>query len=415
MDREHYAEMCANLDELIAAKSIQGKNIYLFGHCNATEELVKLLTEKNFSVKAILDNNVAKHGNNYHGIPIVQPQTVLEEEAEKTIICIAARAYAAMNAQLRELGFSGNVVKLVDYNSYAEYSLSEDTLMRKWKRVERGIRLKEELEQKYPGCFKILCPFCALGDVFLTMSYLPHFAKKRGICTEQIVYCVIGDACGQVITLFGADKHAECFSQKDMDELVQACLYTEDANSFIAHQDRPYVVNLHRALYIKCIPIEVIYRCGVFGLPQNTKPVRPCNLQTYPDLGHIEKGKAVVFSPYAKSVTELSKEVWSEIVSHYKDKGYQCLTNVAGEEKPLEGTIGIGPALVQLQSLVEWAGVFVGIRSGLCDILKYADCDRIALFPDYNYCDTKWKSIDMYAIEKWRNHVVKDGFVWGKN
>ena len=410
MDREHYTEMCANLDELIAAKSIQGKNIYLFGHCNATEELASLLTEKNFAVKAILDNNVAKHGNNYHGIPILSPQVVLSEEAGQAVVCIVARAYAAMNAQLKELGFTGDVIKLVDYNSYAEYSLSEDTLIRKRQRVERGIHLKNELEQKYSGYFKLLCPFCALGDVFLAMSYMPHFVKKRGICTEEIVYCVIGAACGQVVSLFGALNKVECFSQKDMDELVQACLYTEDKASFIAHQDRPYVVNLHRALYIKCIPLEIIYRCGVFGLPIDTEPVRPGNLQVYPDLEHIEKGKAVVLSPYAKSVMSLPEDVWSAIVSDYKARGYQCFTNVAGEEKALEGTIGISPKLTQLQSLVEWAGAFVGIRSGLCDILKYADCDKTVLFPDYNYCDTQWKAIDMYAIEGWRNLVVKDDF-----
>lgn len=415
MDKEHYAEMCANLDELIAAKSIQGKNIYLFGHCNATEELANLLTEKKFAVNAILDNNVAKHGNNYHGIPILPPQVVLSEEAGQTVVCIAARAYAAMNAQLRELGFAGNVVKLVDYNSYAEYSLSDETLLRKRQRVERGIRLKEELEHKHPGCFKVLCPFAALGDVFFTMSYLPYFAEKRGMDIENIVCCVIGSACGQVVSLFGAINNVECFSHKDMDELVQACLYTEDKDSFIAHQDRPYVVNLHRALYIKCIPLEVIYRCGVFGLPIDTEPVRPGNLQVYPDLGHIAKGKAVVLSPYAKSVTSLPEDVWSAIVSDYKEKGYQCFTNVAGEEKPLEGTIGISPTLAQLQSLVEWAGAFVGIRSGLCDILKYANCDKTALFPDYNYCDTQWKAIDMYALEGWRNLVVKDDFIWGKN
>lgn len=415
MDKEHYTEMRANLDELIVAKRIQGKNIYLFGHCNATEKLSDVLMEKNFIVKAILDNNMAKHGNSYRNIPITLPETILSEDAAHTIVCIVARAYAAMNAQLRELGFAGDIIKLVDYNSYAEYSLSDDTLMRKRQRVERGIHLKDELEQKYPGYFKLFFPFCALGDVFLAMSYMPHFANKRGICMEEIVYCVIGSACGQVVSLFGALNKVECFSQKDMDELVQACLYTEDKDSFIAHQDRPYVVNLHRALYIKCIPLEVIYRCGVFGLPLNTEPVRPHNLQMYPDLEQIEKGKAVVLSPYAKSVTALPESVWSSIVFDYKARGYQCFTNVAGEEKPLEGTIGISPKLAQLQSLVEWAGSFVGIRSGLCDILKYADCDKTALFPDYNYCDTQWKAIDIYAIEGWRNLVVKDDFTWGKD
>ena len=61
---------------------------------------------------------------------------------------------------------------------------------------------------------------------------------------------------------------------------------------------------------------------------------------------------------------------------------------------------------------VERAGIFVGIRSGLCDVLRTADCKKVALYPDYYYCDTRWKSIDMYSIEGFQNIVVKDDDTW---
>ena len=50
----------------------------------------------------------------------------------------------------------------------------------------------------------------------------------------------------------------------------------------------------------------------------------------------------------------------------------------------------ICPDILEIQSLVELAGVFIGIRSGLCDVIREADCRKIALYPDYCYCDTKW-------------------------
>ncbi len=116
--------------------------------------------------------------------------------------------------------------------------------------------------------------------------------------------------------------------------------------------------------------------------------------------------------PYAKSVTALSDNVWKQIVDSYVNRGFRCFTNVVGDEEPLEGTFPISPKLAEIRPLVEYAGTFIGIRSGLCDVLRYADCVKIALYPDYNYCDTKWKAIDMYAIEGWENIVVKDGFIW---
>ena len=68
----------------------------------------------------------------------------------------------------------------------------------------------------------------------------------------------------------------------------------------------------------------------------------------------------------------------------------------------------LSPIIAEMRSAVEQAGLFIGIRSGMCDVIKTAQCRKIALYPDYFYCDTKWKSIDMYAIDEFENIVVKD-------
>lgn len=409
MDRVHYEEMVSNLEELIRQHVLKDKEIYLFGHCNATEELAGLLSERGFSVTAILDNNPAKIGGHYRGIPIQPPKAVLSGAAGKTLVCIVARAYAAMADQLKGLGYEGKIYRLAEYDSYAEYSLSEETIARKKERVGRGRVMLEGLGQKYPGCFKVLCPFAALGDIYLMSSYLPHFLRKRGI--DRYMIGVIGKGCAGVVRIFG-DYQVEIFSQKDMDEIIQAALYTDINDFFIPHQDRPYVVDLHKALYVKCIPLAQIYCCGIFGLPVGTKPYEPCRLRQYDGLEQIGKGRAVIFSPYAKSVTALDEKIWEILVESYQTKGYQCFTNVAGDERALPGTIPISPAVSEIQSVVEWAGTFIGIRSGICDVLREASCRKVALYPDYNYCDTKWKAIDIYRLEGWENIVVGEGFKW---
>lgn len=411
MDKLHYNEMVENLNQLIQEKNTQEKRIFLFGHCNATEELADKLLEYGFPVVSILDNNPAKHGLVYQGIPVETPERIMKEPPEQTLVCIVARAYAAMAAQLNRMGYQGRIRKLVDYNSYAEYSLSLETLIRKQERAKRGVGLLQQIEKKYPGYFKILCPFAALGDIYFVMSYLPYFIEKRKI--EKYVIGVIGKACQEVVRLFG-DYEVEKMSQKDMDETIQAALYTENETTFIPHQDRPYVVNLSKALYVKCIPLEKIYCCGVFGLPVSVEPIRPARLKKYNGPEPIEPGKTVILSPYAKSVTALKSTIWEQIVKSLQRQGYMCYTNVVGEEKPLPGTRPIRPSISEIQSVAEQAGTFIGIRSGLCDVLKYASCRKIALYPDYNYCDTKWKAIDMYALDGWENIEVKEGFVWNK-
>ncbi len=410
MDKLHYKEMVSCLDEMIRTGIIRNKRIYLFGHCNATEELADLLLNRGFFVEAILDNNEAKQGNHYRKIRIVSPRLIQEEEhQENMLVCIAARAYAAMADQLKRLGYTGQVQKLVDYNTYAEYSFSSDTMLRKYQRTERGICFLRQLKEKYPGHFIFLCPFSALGDIYFTMSYLPYFICKRKITDCMIA--VIGAACGQVVRLFG-NYSVEILDQKTMDETVQAALYFDEPSIFIPHQDRPYTINLSKALYIKCIPLEKIYCCGIFGLPPSTKPFSPVCLKPYGGIKEMKKGRSVIFSPYAKSVTALGPEIWGQIIKDYQDRGYDCYTNIAGDEKPLPDTRFISPSILEIQSAVEWAGTFIGIRSGLCDVIREASCRKIALYPDYLYCDTKWKAIDMYRLDGWENIVIGEDFQW---
>lgn len=407
MDKDYYKELIHNFE--LKKDLFNNKIIYVFGHCNASEELIDLLIENNYNVKAILDNNINKYNVKYRNISVKSVCSVLEDNKKSTIVLIVSRAYASMSEQLRKMGFKGSIEKLIDYNSYSEYSLTEETITKMKARVEAGIILLNKIEKKYNGYFKIFCPFAALGDICFTMAYLPYFMKKRNI--EKCVICVIGNACEQVVRLYG-NYPVEVFNQKNIDETIQAVLYTENKTSFIAHQDRPYVINLHKALYIRCIPLEQIYCCGVYGLPKDIEPCKPINFQTYDELENIEEGKSVIFSPYAKSVTVLKGDLWDSIVRSYKENGFTCFTNVVGDEVPLDGTLPISPKISEMQSVVEKAGHFVGIRSGLCDVIKYANCCKIALYPDYYYSDTKWKAIDMYSLDGWENIVVGDDFKW---
>lgn len=408
MDKQHYDEMVSALDALEKEKLLKEKRIYLFGHCNATEELVDLFLARGYYPAAILDNNKNKHGRMYKNITIEAPEEIMKDEEETTIVCIVARAYAAMSDQLKTLGYKGQIKKLVDYNSYAEYSLSDKTVVKMKARAERGIEKLAVLKNKYEGSFYFLCPFCALGDIYFMMSYLPYFMQKRHI--QKCVICVVGNACAQVVHLFGK-YNVEILCQKDMDDIIQASLYTQDKDIYIPHQDRPYVIDLYKALYVKRIPLEQIYCCGVFGLSVDTKPCMPRDFNDFGNLEQIEIGKSVILSPYAKSVTELKNTVWKQIIENFHKKGYQCYTNVAGDEVPLPDTIAISPKIAEIKSVVERAGTFIGIRSGLCDILRTANARKIVLHPNYNYCDTKWKSIDMYYMEGWDNRVVEDDFV----
>ena len=417
MEKILYLEMLNNLDNTDEELCLSEKRIFLFGHCNATLELIDLLEKKGLRAAAILDNSDAKQGLDYKGIFVIRPEKIIgmpgDGPDDDSVVLITSRFYPSMLAQLRELGYEGPVRKIIDYNSYADYSLSDDTVTRMKKRERYGYGLLKRLSEKYEGFFKVFCPFNALGDIFFMMSYWSAFAGTRNI--GDTVFCVTDNALADVIHLFGDDP-VEVYGQRDLDSVIQSVIYTKDENSFIAHQDRPYVMDLARALYIKKIPLEKMYCCGVFGLPADTAPAKPgVSKRVYRDIAQIPEGKAVIFSPYAKSVTAIDPKVWADAVSYYNGAGYKCYTNVVGDEKALQGTEAISPSLLEMRSVVERASTFIGIRSGLCDILREAEAKKIALYPDYNFCDTRWKAMDIYHIDQFQyNLLATEVIEWEK-
>ena len=411
MEQSKYNEMSGKLNSLIGSRSLDGKRIFLFGHCNATEELADLLISKELKPEGILDNNTSKHGLNYKGIPIISPADFASEGMGGAIVLIVTRFYEAMNRQLRNLGFEGQVCKLIDYNSYADYSLSEDSISRMSARMQHGREVLKKISTDHPGAFKVFCPYSSLGDVYYCMSFLPAFLKKRG--KTKAVICVYSKSCADTASVFES-YGIEILSHEDLDAAVQAVIYLRDDDSFIAHNDKPYVMNLTKALYVKKLSFETIYKCGVYGLPETEEPAVPDNWDDYPDIEDIPEGRSVILAPYAGSVTSLDPEIWKGIRDAYLEKGYEVFTNTAPGEKPLDGTRALSPCIREMKSVVERAGTFIGLRSGICDVIRSANCRKIAFYPDYNFSDTKWKSIDVFRLEEFENIVIKDGTEWKK-
>ncbi|MDD6380993.1 MAG: hypothetical protein PUG04_04810 [Lachnospiraceae bacterium] len=368
--------------------------------------MADLIMQRGYHIYGIFDNNPMKWGSEYRGIPILKPNEISRHE--NAIVLIDIRFYEAMRSQLRTLGFDGPVIRMIDYNSFSEYSLSDETVARKRMRLGHGIDIIKSLDEKYGRLFYVFCPFPALGDVYFTMSYLEYFLKKRDISKDNVCVLMSFYAGIDVVRLFDKEIYTEVLNQDDLEAAIQAAIYSDEYRFFIAHQDRPYVVKLQKILDTKCIPLDLIYRCGVFGLPKDTIPKIPVNWDNYPYLSSIEADNTVIISPYAKSVPTMDEKFWAGIVEELQNMGKKLYTNVAGDEKPLSGTEPIRVRLCEKKSLLEKAGTFIGVRSGLCDIIRSVNCKKIALYPDYYYMGTRWKAIDMYSIDSFTNIEVTE-------
>lgn len=403
MEQQFYEEMISNLDSMIARQDLCGRKIFLFGYCEASEKMLQYLFENEIMAEAFLDNNVSKQGICVSEIPVQAPETILRYAGCDTAVLIASRAYEAMVQQLQKLGYDGRIYKVIDYNSFAEYSLSRETMDRKWKRMQRGVVLLGRIKKACHGRFLVICPYNALGDVYMAMAYLPYYLEEK--CIFDHVMVTVGETCTQVVNMF-SKKRVVTLGRQEMDELTQAVIYTEEKNAIIAHHDRPYTNDMTLFIDKGKLSFRDLYCCGVFGLERNTEPVIPCFCKEYMERGKMKKDKSIILSPYAKSVIGVPMSFWEANIEKYVGLGFQVYTNVVGQERPLAGTEPVQIPISQIVSAVEYAGHFIGIRSGLCDVLSSAKCKKTVVYKETFYSTTKVKISDFFALAGWNQIIL---------
>jgi len=112
MEQKSSLEMTRTLDALLERHSFESLAVFLFGHCNATEAMADYLMAHGISIIGILDNSASKQGLAYRDIPIIPPEQILK--VNKAYVLIASRFFAEMSAQLRRIGFDGEIAQVVE-------------------------------------------------------------------------------------------------------------------------------------------------------------------------------------------------------------------------------------------------------------------------------------------------------------
>ena len=77
----------------------------------------------------------------------------------------------------------------------------------------------------------------------------------------------------------------------------------------------------------------------------------------------------------------MEEKFWELLADRLKQKGYDVCTNVGAiDGEAIQGTIPVFVDIIDMQQFVEKAGVFISLRSGLCDIVGNANCQKIILY-----------------------------------
>jgi hypothetical protein len=384
------------IDELQRSGRLRDLVIYAFGHTAATEEMRERLSGYDIALTGILDNNRAKQGSSLHGVPIIPPTAITDVDVP-SVVLIASRFHSEMRRQLVDLGYAGEIIRVGTASIGTDTASATDR--------EQGARLLDQLRIAHPDRHLVVCPFDALGDVYWALAYLPAFALAGGLRPAVVV--VVGERCRLLARMFGHED-VRSITQAEMDDLVGAVVESRAHYATIAHHDRPYGDGAPvRVLDKRFVAFTDMYRDLVYKLPASAQPAPPIRDIPAHAGPEVPRGRAVLMAPYARSVVPVPWSFWEQTAERHMAQGDVVATVVHGDEDPVPGTLALEIPIREMLDAVEHAGTFIGLRSGLCDVVHTARARKVHVFPDAYYSTTPYKVADFFALPGWESLVLQ--------
>lgn len=253
--------------------------------------------------------------------------------------------------------------------------------------VLKGYFTYKRLKQKTDGAKIFLQYYQGTGDVYLSSAYMKYCEQGQSKI-ENAVFAVNGTNAYKVASLLEIRNVPIIkLTKKEAYSLVHLTRFIGQANIDITYlhymSDYPmYTCFLIKLAGLHGIGFMDLYRdfvfCGeVFDLP--IPQWESCE-------SVVNHERKVLLAPAANSIAEgPADSFWRRLAVELKLQGYEVYTNVAGGEEPIEGTKSVSIPYRKLASFLDNKTIFIGYRSGLCDLVAPLKCKKIIIYPNSSW------------------------------
>jgi len=232
------------------------------------------------------------------------------------------------------------------------------------------------------------------GDTYLTCAYLDW----RGMIGQDDAFIASGRLSLKIAKLFGFGRFVELGPRAALTVRVMERFYGRKLKLSPLLYESEYLeysgvlrhMEGHRGLNFMRL-LRVGFEAN-FSLPYDELPWKqpkfsydPNELEQYFREYGLIGGRTVLISPYAGKGEQggIPMSFYSRIAQELKKSGFTVCTNSSDPHKEpvVPGTIPILIPHRLMRPFCEKAGFFIGLRSGLCDILSGAEqCKKIILY-----------------------------------
>lgn len=379
MDNTEYLDKCAEA----VCRNYNHKDTdryLLFGVMKTTKALLNRLV--NFNIVGFVDNNSELSGSIEEGLQVCSPEEIKSNWGEDIKIIVSSKYTHEMAKQLMELGFELDRNIRIAYAVYKKNIAESFGINETVEKIQRGQEIYERIRRDHKDETIIHLPYTGTGDAFFFGLYFSDIKKLHGI--DHYVILSASSVCDRVLQLFG--ETSVIVNRSESEDLIA---YTRlkgfrQTNYIVMNDciDQDIVIRLRgwKGLNFHHLFRTVVFRADRIADGSNVKKKSSDDIFVK---NGLRKGKTVLISPYATTVESLSQPTWQRMVDTLKSKGFDVCTNVAGKEEPIPGSIPLNIPFDQVIDFVEQAGFFIGIRSGLCDIIAFAKANKTIFYPTW--------------------------------
>lgn len=376
----------AQMSHLFRAGVFSQKEIVLFGCTMWTNALMECLENYHLRVGAIVDNNPQKADGKCQGIDVYLPEVYLRSKKRGSFCVLICSGYwQEMAGQLTSMG----LVQNKDFFIIRFYD-KPDTLLKSMWEAARGYRIYQRYNLDLHGSnnWLFVFPYGGSGDIYMACIFLKQFLAQ-----EQIDdYCLLVDETLALKTLQLFFPHkGTLIAREEKRQILDAWAF---CGSSVMHV-KPLLYwgwrtkrypNPDSSMDITFLDVMKydVYGYGkdaVWQIPDKREDGYFYARDLFEKLD-LKEGKTVILAPYAGSYRSgISSKLWETIAKRLTNLGYCVCTNSAGDSEPVVvGTKQIFFPLQYAVDVVDYAGGFIGVRSGFCDILSSSSAIFIVLY-----------------------------------
>jgi len=253
------------------------------------------------------------------------------------------------------------------------------------KRVLIGWKEIRRLQKKYGRETHIIFMRGATGDTYLQLLLLEEYVKQKNIKK----FILAGDARGieGLCKIFSISEY-ELFSIYIAECIEKTYVFLDGKNinmRMFFLWSNGFKHNPCRVRMTEKYNFMDSYINFTLGLKEPVCFRKPHFTEVHEDdywrwqKQGIVKGRTIIVAPDANSVTGFPVWFWNSIIMDLHKAGYNVFVNC--NYFNFYRTENIFFSYKDSVPLLEYAGYFVAIRSGLCDIISTAKCKKIIIYP----------------------------------